>query len=195
MCTHSQNFKNNDMKKMKLLSIMLLIVGLTSCDLLSDLGVITVGTKFSKEFTFSLNDTEKAIDYTEVIDLSANADLMEYANDRIQGYTVKKISIDITSYTGPETSTLTGNITYKFPDDASETTLGAVTELNLYDLFSKTESYELSPDQAVLDALSTGLMDNTELSIHVKGLFSETPIDAILIVTLHTDVKVDASVE
>ncbi len=178
------------MKKSFVLLSALVLFAAVSCDLLSQYSIITIGTSFSKTFDFTI-DKVTTIDQEETIDVSTNADLDQYL-DKIEDYTIKSINIDVQSFSGNDSALFNGDLKFSPLSSTDKTTIGAITDLNLKDLYDNGTSYDITVDTQVQDALSKELKDNKGLILYLSGSVDKVPVTATVNVTLEVDVKAQA---
>lgn len=178
------------MKKMTLTLAILAIIGLSACDLIGDLAVVTIPTHYDQDFTFDLDQNTQTLDYEQTLGLTGNPDLDQYVNDKVQSYTIKSIDLKCTAYTGSETALFNGTVSYRIEGTTEETTLATITDLNLYELNNTSGTESITPDQTVLDQMGQDFLDNDAIVVHINGNVNEVPVTATVTFSVTTDVKV-----
>ncbi len=174
------------MKKITFALVVLLAAFFTSCDELLN-QTIDINTSFTTTYDFSI-DQAGTIERQATIDVSTNSDLEKYL-DKIQGYALKSIIVKVKEYQGAQDILFNGELKFSKSGSTDKTTIGSITDLNLYDMFSNNSEYKITVDQTVQDAISQELLDNKMLTLYLEGSVSDAPVTATLEITINTTVK------
>lgn len=181
------------MKKLNLLFFALLSTFLFSCEKIDDLKTIEFDTNVEHNASIVINtlsgnvEPTTAFNINEEIKLENNGDFSQYADDRIDAITVKKITLVFSNYTGEATGELEGVISFSGITGIS----ADLTKFNVKDASDNQTAIEVPFTEGELTQIADALKNNQQLGIVFEG----TAYDAPMSFDMDYDVEVGASIE
>ncbi len=178
---------------MKRFSIILLTVFATvRCDLFNKVDDISFSAELSESLTASESSTATnvSISQTFTIDALDNSEIELY-QDKLKGITVEEVRYGVTSFTGDNTSTLSGNVVLKNSDTNTTVATVAISSFNINDAFVAGTVYTLPLTEADYTAISELLLDSKTAAVTVAGTLSKTPVNAVVKFTFVVNVKAE----
>jgi hypothetical protein len=165
----------------------------TSCDLFEDADDIDFDATLEETITVTEESTGTNVAYAETIllDATSDPDIDEY-KDKITGFTVKKISYQVTSYDGPSLCTFSGTLAFGDASLATSTVSATITNLNLQQAYTSAQVFDLTFNQADTDKIAALLKDDKAVKIYLNGTLSQTPVYCTIRVIVDVSVKADA---
>lgn len=186
------------MKKQFLKTVgLVLLVSFTtlfaSCDLFEDADDIDFDATLEETITITEESTGTNVAYAEtiILDATADPDIDEY-KDKITGFTIKKISYQVTSYDGPSLCTFSGTLAFGDASLATSTVSATITNLNLQQAFTSAQVFDLTFSQGDADKIAALLKDDKAVKIYLNGTLSQTPVFCTVRVIADVSVKADA---
>jgi len=142
---------------------------MATCNLFEDLKTVNLNTSFSHSEEISISDMDpSSINKEFTVSATSDSEIEKY-KDKIQSYTVKKISYQILNYVGDPGITMSGTIEF-----------GAVSaSINNLDLSDETLT-DLDLDPSDLAEVAQELEDGNDVSGAIVGSVSEKPVDFTL---------------
>jgi hypothetical protein len=154
-----------------------------ACDLLDEVDDIDFDATLEESIDVTEASTGTNVSYTEtiILDATADPDIDEY-KDKITGFTINKVSYQITSFDGTAGTTFTG----------TSTVSATITNLNLQTAYSSGQIFDLTISQADVDKVAALLKDDKAVKIYLAGVLSKTPLYCTVRIILEVSVKADA---
>ena len=146
-------------KNIKTLFILLLIFSFVSCEEVDELTQIDLNTTLTEEVQVTLSENNASLSESLTINLADNDDIEPYLN-QIESITVTSASYVIKDYNGVETAT--GELTVS----ANSEVFGPFQHTFFTD---DQNSSVFNFDASRLNALSSSLSSNNQLSLNVNG--------------------------
>ena len=186
------------MKTQLLKALGLVVVGsfttlFTSCDLFDKVDDVNFDTSLEQTINITEESTGTNVAYSETIllDATSDPDIDEY-KDKISGFTIKKVSYQVTSFDGASVSTFSGTLAFGDASLTTSTVSATITNLNLQQAYTSGQIFELTFNQADADKIAALLKDDKAVKIYLNGTLSQTPVYAIVNVIVDVSVKADA---
>jgi len=178
------------------LSIVVLALATTlfaACDLLDKADDVDFDATLEETIIVTEEDEGTNVPYTKtiVLDATSDPDINKYKS-KIQGFTVKKVSYQVTSFDGPEGATFSGNLSFGEATQSTPTVAVTITNLNLQQAYTSAQIFDLSINQTDIDKIATLLKDDKAVKLYLDGLLSATPLFTNVRVILEVSVKADA---
>lgn len=162
----------------------------TSCDLFDKVDDVDFDSTLEQTFTVTEEGTATNVNYTKTIVLDATDDSdIEAYKDKIKGFTIKKISYQVTSFDGASVSTFSGTLGFGDASLATSTVSATITNLNLQQAYTSGQAFDLTFNQADVDKIEALLMDDKAVKIYLNGVLSQTPVYCTVNVILEVSVK------
>lgn len=164
-----------------------------ACDLLDDADDIDFDATLEQSINVTEASTGTNVNYAETIILDAtdDPDIDEY-KDKITGFTINKVSYQITGFDGTAGTTFTGTLSFGDASLATSTVSATITNLNLQTANSSGQIFDLTISQADVDKVAALLKDDKAVKIYLDGVLSNTPLYCTVRVILEVTVKADA---
>ena len=166
---------------------------ISSCDLLDKADDVNFDTTLEETINISEQDAGTNVAYSETITLDATTDpdINEYKN-KITGFTVKKVSYQITGYDGPSNATFSGTVSFGDASTTTPTVAATISNLNFQTANAGQTIFDLPVSQADIDKIGNLLKDDKAVKIYLNGTLSATPLYSNVRVILEVSVKADA---
>lgn len=185
--------KTQIQKTLSLVVLVSLTTLFTSCDLFDKADDIDFDTTLEETIFIAEEGTGTNVAYSEtiIIDATSDPDIEEY-KDKIKGFTIKKISYQVTNFVGASLSTFSGTVAFGDAALATSTVSATITNLNLQQASTSGTIYELTFNQTDIDKIAALLLDDKAVKIYLNGTLSQTPASCNVNVVLEVTVKADA---
>jgi hypothetical protein len=160
------------MKTIAYLSILVISLALTSCEMINNL-IPDVEKTESETFPIYVDKNEPSgVTDTTIIDITTTDEYKEY-KDRIKGYKVKWITAEIENYNGPDDLYFSGEIICF--DDQGQTVVsaGKVTEISLKDMDDKDMEEKLYDGKEGYDQIVRWLKKPGKFNIRFEYKFTD----------------------
>jgi hypothetical protein len=169
------------MKRLSALAILLAALLSVRCDLFNQVDDIGFNAELSESLTVSDNTTgtNKSISQSFTVDALDNPEIEPY-KDKLKGITVEEIRYRLTSFTGDNTSTLSGNVVLQDASTNATVATVAIAQFNLNDAFAASTEFVLPLTEADYTAVSNLLLDSKTAKATVAGTISKTPVSAVI---------------
>ena len=165
----------------------------TACDLFDKADDVSFDATVDERVIVTEENEGTNVSYTKIVTLDATADpdINKYKN-KISGFTIKKVSYQITNFNGPEDATFSGTLSFGEAAQTTPTVAATITNLNLQEAFNASQVLELPINQGDIDAIAGMLKDDKAVKLYLDGLLSATPMTCTIKVILDVTVKADA---
>ena len=164
----------------------------TSCDLFDSVDDVDFDATLEQTINITEESTATDVAYTKtiILDATSDPDINDY-KEKIKGFTIKKISYQVTSFTGASLSTFSGNLAFGDASLATSAVAATITNLNLQQAFTSATLYELTFNQADVDKIEALLLDDKAVKIYLTGTLSQTPVICDVNIIVEVSVKAD----
>ncbi|MGB0390845.1 MAG: hypothetical protein ACPGRC_03645 [Salibacteraceae bacterium] len=163
--------------------------GFTSCDKIDEIENFAVDNKFEKSVDLNIGANDPTTFSKDiVIEASSDPDFQKNLS-KISGYSVKKLTYRIASFTGDASITGTGEFTFY----SGGVALGAPVELGVIQFQSFLESgeeKEIFISDNLKKEVQSKLLASNEITVNFNGGVSGNPIDAEIIVAMEIEAQV-----
>ena len=185
--------KTHVLKALSVLALALTTILFSACDLFDKADDINFDSTVDETIIVTDENEGTNESYTKTITLDATADpdINKYKN-KISGFTVKKVSYQVTSFDGAPGATFSGTLSFGDASQTTPTVAATITNLNLQQAYSSGQVFDLPINQADVDKIATMLKDDKAVKLYLDGLLSATPLFANIQVILDVTVKADA---
>jgi hypothetical protein len=165
----------------------------TACNLLDKADDVSFDATVDETIVVTEENEGTNVSYDKIVTLDATADpdINKYKN-KISGFTVKKVSYQITNFNGAEGATFSGTLSFGEASQTTRTVAATITNLNLQQTFSSGQVLELPINQADVDTIAGMLKNDKAVKLYLDGLLSSTPLICHIKVILDVSVKADA---
>jgi len=163
-----------------------------ACSLFDSVDDVDFDATLEQTFTITEEVTGTNVNYnnTIILDATDDSDIDTY-KEKIKGFTIKKISYQVTSFTGASTSTFSGTLAFGDAALGTSTVSATITNLNLQQAFSSATVYDLTFNQSDVDKIAALLLDDKAVKLYLTGVLSQTPVFCTVNVILEVSVKAD----
>jgi len=167
----------------KLPILLLLVMGMTSCDELDELTEFDINEGFSETLTVDL-PAESPLTWSEsvTIDISENQEISDNL-DLIQDVVINSLTYQITNLSGQGSTVTEASFTFNG-------TSISVEDLDLVAADASGTVFEVE-DTSLLSAIASALKDNPAISLGLSGTIDAVPVSFDVIIDLETTVTVD----
>ncbi len=149
------------MKKL-LLSLAVVALVVTSCDLFGDLDDIDFKTDFTASYNVTVTDDSAKLD--KVINLKDDPDIEKYQN-KLKDVTIDSVVLSISDYSGAPNNKLNGAIKYSEVSSSTPVLFALVSNLALEN-GAKTK---ITATPAIIAAVQTIMKDKKEIKVYLRG--------------------------
>lgn len=149
------------MKKL-LLSLAVVALVVTSCDLFGDLDDIDFKTDFTA--SYSVNVTNDSAKLDKIINLKDDPDVLKY-QEKLKDVTIDSVILSISDYTGVANNKLNGFVKYSDVSSSSPILFATISNLALEN-GAKTK---ITAEPAVIAAVQTIMKDKKEIKVYLRG--------------------------
>lgn len=185
--------KTHVLKALSLVVLALTTTLFTACDLLDKAKNIDFDATLEETIFVNEENEGTNVTYTETITLDATTDPdIDKYKSKITGFTIKKVSYQITSYDGPTGSTFSGTLSFGDASQTTPTVAATIANLDFQQAYTSGQVFELTINQADVDKIATMLKDDKAVKLYLNGLLSATPLYSSIKVILEVSVKADA---
>ena len=165
----------------------------SACDLLDKADDVSFDATVDETIIVTEENEGTNVSYNKIVTLDATADpdINKYKN-KLSGFTVKKVSYQVTNFNGPESARFSGTMSFGEASQTTATVAVTVTNLNLQQAFNSGQVLDLPINQADVDAIAGVLKNDKAVKLYLDGLLSATPLTCSIKVILDVSVKADA---
>jgi hypothetical protein len=157
------------MKKIGLFIWLLSFFLFYGCDSLNEIKTIDLDTTIKHSVPVNIAETDpSSVEEDFSVDASSNSEVSKYL-DKIQEYTVNKITYKIKNYSGAAGILLDGQA--KFGSNVAD-----ISNLNLSEAAGAGTVFEFDLDQNALKAIANDLENGNEISGSLEGTVSGKPV-------------------
>lgn len=149
------------MKKL-LLSLAVVALVVTSCDLFGDLDDIDFKTDFTASYNVTATDDSAKLD--KVINLKDDEDIEKYQN-KLKDVTIDSVILSVSDYVGTPGNKLNGAVKYSDVSSSSPILFASISNLALEN-GAKTK---ITAAPAVITAVQTIMKDKKEIKVYLRG--------------------------
>ena len=180
-------------RKFFLSTLILSTLFISSCDLLDKADDVSFDATLEETISVTEESSGTNVAYSETITLDAKTDpdINKY-KDKITGFTVKKVSYQITSFDGTANATFSGTVSFGDASTTTPTVAATISNLNFQTANAAQTVFELPIVQADIDKIANLLKDDKAVKIYLNGTLSSTPLYSNVRVILEVSVKADA---
>lgn len=184
--------KSHVLKTLNTVGLALISTLFGACSLFDKADDVNFDATLDEVVTVTEPDAGENVAYHQIIllDATTNADIDKYQN-KISGFTVKKISYQVVSFTGAA-STFSGTLSFGDEGTSTPTVVATVSNLNLQQALASGQIFDLPVNQADIDKISSLLKDDKAVKIYLDGTLSTAPISSNILVIMDVSVKADA---
>ncbi len=175
---------NQENMKKLLLSLAVVALVLTSCDLFGDLDDINFETDFSASYNVSVTNDSAKLD--KIINLKDDPDIQKY-QDKLKEVTIDSVILSVSDYTGVANNKLNGSVKYSEVTSTSPILFATITNLALEN-GAKTK---IIAAPAVIAAAQAIMKDKKEIKVYLRGKTTGTA-NFTLNVKYYVTVKAEA---
>ena len=185
--------KTKFLKSIALIVLVSFTILFTSCDLFDKVDDVNFDATLEETISITEESTGTNVAYSETIllDATSDPDIDQY-KDKISGFTIKKVSYQVTSFDGASVSTFSGTLAFGDASLNTSTVSATITNLNLQQAYTSGQIYELTFNQADADKIATMLKEDKAVKIYLNGTLSQTPVYCLVNVIVDVSVKADA---
>lgn len=173
------------MKKLLVLAIILAALGSQSC--LKNYGTIKVPMTFEQFFDINLATGTATFTEMKLVDLTNDSVLIEYESN-IKEYTVKSVDLYVTAYSGPQSSSFSGDIAYSATTNNTPIPLASAANFKFYDLFSTSSAYSATILESAQSNFSDLILSDKSFFAYLDGTVTETPLTATIKLVVEIEV-------
>jgi len=172
------------------LALVALLAG--ACSLLDKADDVNFDATLDETIVVNETDEDSEVVYakTIVLDAASDPDINKY-KDKIDAFTIKKVSYQVTSFTGDNT-VFSGTLSFGDASTSTPTIAATITNLNLQQAYSSGQVFDLAVNQTDVDKIETLLKDDKAVKLYLDGFLSSTPVSSSIKVILEVTVKADA---
>jgi len=185
--------KTHVLKAHSAVALVLISTLFTACDLLDKADDVSFDATVDETIIVTEENEGTNVSYNKIVTLDATADpdINKYKN-KLSGFTVKKVSYQVTNFNGPESARFSGTMSFGEASQTTATVAVTVTNLNLQQAFNSGQVLDLPINQADVDAIAGMLKNDKAVKLYLDGLLSATPLTCSIKVILDVSVKADA---
>jgi len=184
--------KTHVLKKLSVVMLALTTSIFGACDLFDKADDISFDSTLDETIVVTEESSGTNVVYakTIVLDAASDPDINKYKN-KISGFTVKKVSYQVTNFTG-DASLFSGTLSFGDASTTTPTVVATISNLNLQEAFSSGQVFDLPISQSDVDKIAGMLKDDKAVKLYLNGSLSTTPVFSNILVILEVSVKADA---
>ena len=184
--------KKHVLKTLSLVVLALITILVSACSLFDKADDVNFDATLDETIVVTEPDEGTNVVYakTIVLDAASDPDINKYKN-KISGFTIKKVSYQVTSFTGGS-CVFSGTLSFGDASTSTPTVAATITNLNLQQAYSFGQVFDLPINQADVDKIASLLKDDKAVKLYLDGSLSTTPVTSSILVILDVSVKADA---
>ncbi|MBT7996754.1 MAG: hypothetical protein HN691_17920 [Bacteroidetes bacterium] len=173
------------MKKFLLFAIILSALGSQSC--LKNYGTIRVPLTVEQYFDVNLTSGVTTFSEMKLIDLSQDSTLIKYESN-INEYIIKSAELFVTSYTGSQDCSFTGDISYSADNSNTPIAFASASNFKFYELFVSGDAYTTSLIIEEQSNFSDLIISDKSFFAYMNGSVTDSPINTTIKLVLEIEV-------